>query len=269
MHRLRGEPFLKGIEQAATFHQFLAAIADDSGTVVEKSSLKRLVLQLQDLEREVLAVGLAATAAPLQRAISILKAAPNGPTVNGIDRSSLSSADVHTVQNYLSQFTSRIPDDFQSMVVLILGQKRAQLFSASAAFGQDVFDKFPSASEDISEAATCLALDRGTSCVMHLQRALEAPLRAFSVSLGVAQQDNWGAIIRLINTDLDRRARLSNSQSTGQEFFFEAAAEYKHIQRAWRNPTMHLEKSYSPDRAEEIFVAVKSFMRHLATRLSE
>jgi hypothetical protein len=36
-----------------------------------------------------------------------------------------------------------------------------------------------------------------------------------------------------------------------------------------RNPTMHIINSYPPDIAEEVFTAVRAFMRHLATKLSE
>jgi hypothetical protein len=32
---------------------------------------------------------------------------------------------------------------------------------------------------------------------------------------------------------------------------------------------MHIEKSYSPERAEEILISVRAIMRHLATKLSE
>jgi len=41
------------------------------------------------------------------------------------------------------------------------------------------------------------------------------------------------------------------------------------VRIAWRNPTMHIENSYSPERAEEILIGVRALMRHLATRLSE
>jgi len=41
------------------------------------------------------------------------------------------------------------------------------------------------------------------------------------------------------------------------------------VRVAWRNPTMHIENSYSPERAEEILVATRSLMRHLATKVSE
>jgi hypothetical protein len=41
------------------------------------------------------------------------------------------------------------------------------------------------------------------------------------------------------------------------------------VRRAWRNPTMHPDRSYSVERAEEILQSVKSFMRHLATKLRE
>ncbi len=32
---------------------------------------------------------------------------------------------------------------------------------------------------------------------------------------------------------------------------------------------MHIDKTYTEERAEEILIAVRSFMRHLATKLQE
>jgi hypothetical protein len=45
-------------------------------------------------------------------------------------------------------------------------------------FGDAVFSSFPSATDDIAEAGTCLALERSTACVMHSMRATEVALRA-------------------------------------------------------------------------------------------
>jgi hypothetical protein len=143
------------------------------------------------------------------------------------------------------------------------------LFQNPCLFGVGVFDAFPSANEDISEAGTCLALERPTACVMHLNRANEVGLKALAKSVGVSSQKDWGSYIREITKELDSRAKTSGSRSGDEQFYAEAAIIFDHMKRAWRNPTMHVEKTYSVERAEEILVAVKSFMRHLSARLSE
>ena len=55
----------------------------------------------------------------------------------------------------------------------------------------------------------------------------------------------------------------------GGGFWVAAGALFGHVKTAWRNPTMHIEKTYTPQRAEEILLAVKSFMAHLATKICE
>ena len=61
----------------------------------------------------------------------------------------------------------------------------------------------------------------------------------------------------------------AGARSPDEVFYAEAAATIDYMRRAFRNPTMHPDRSYSQDRAEEIFLSVKSFMNHLATKLCE
>jgi hypothetical protein len=147
--------------------------------------------------------------------------------------------------------------------------KYKQYYEQTFLFGQNVFDAFPSANDDIYEAGMCLALERATGCVMHLNRALECGLSALARTLGVGQQTDWGAYLRKIQEVLDDRAKTAGKRSADEQFYAEAAANFDRLRRAWRNPTMHPEKTYSQERAEEILQAVKSFMGHLATRISE
>jgi hypothetical protein len=136
-------------------------------------------------------------------------------------------------------------------------------------FGDEVFDSFPSANEDIQEAGTCLALERGTACVMHLMHVVEIGLKALAGAVGVPPQNDWGSYLREIDKELALRIKTSGARSADEQFYAEVAITIDHMRRSWRNPTLHPEKTYSPERAEEILIAVSSFMKHLATRLSE
>ncbi len=136
-------------------------------------------------------------------------------------------------------------------------------------FGKEVFDNFPSANNDISEAGTCLALERGTACVMHLMRVSEVGLKALAGAVGVGLQHDWGSYLREIDKALAAKMKASGARSADEQFYAEAAISIDNVRRAWRNPTMHVENTYSPERAEELLVATKSLMRHLATKLHE
>jgi hypothetical protein len=85
-------------------------------------------------------------------------------------------------------------------------------FEQAKLFGEDVFAKFPSANSDIVEAGTCLALERGTACVMHLMRACEVGLRALAATLYVTEQNNWGEYLRKIDEALNVGVRTSGAR---------------------------------------------------------
>lgn len=63
----------------------------------------------------------------------------------------------------------------------------ARYFENPKLFGEQVFAAFPSATDDITEAGTCLAFERATACVMHLMRACEVALRALASSVGAGE----------------------------------------------------------------------------------
>jgi hypothetical protein len=139
----------------------------------------------------------------------------------------------------------------------------------SQLFGPDVFNNFPSANDDIFEAGMCLAFERGTSSVMHLMRVVEVGLGALAKAVQVNKQNDWGGYLREIDKELTARMKISGARSTEEQFYAEAAASIDNMRRAWRNPTMHPDRTYSHERAEEILLSVNSFMSHLATRLAE
>jgi hypothetical protein len=147
--------------------------------------------------------------------------------------------------------------------------KYACYFEQPKLFGGDVFVKFPSANDDIFEAGTCLALERGTACVMHLMRVCEVGIKVLAAALSISQQNDWGAYLRKVDQALDARIKASGKRSSDEQFYAEVRVTLDGVRMAWRNPTMHIENNYSPERAEEILISVRALMRHLATKLSE
>jgi hypothetical protein len=144
-----------------------------------------------------------------------------------------------------------------------------QYYEEPQLFGDQVFDRFPSANNDIFEAGTCLALERGTACVMHLMRVVEVGIKVLAATLGVGKQNDWGTYFREIDKELADRGKLAGKLTPDEMFYAETRVTIDGVRIAWRNPTMHIENNYSPERAEEILIAVRALMRHLATKLRE
>jgi hypothetical protein len=144
-----------------------------------------------------------------------------------------------------------------------------QFFDSTSGSAKKVSTEFPSAAEDIAESGICLALGRSTACVMHLSRVLEVGLQALANALGVTKQNDWGRYLRKIDEELQKRFASSGARTADEQFYSEAYTTFDAVRRAWRNPTMHVDKTYTVERAEEILISVRSFMRHLATKLHE
>lgn len=142
-------------------------------------------------------------------------------------------------------------------------------FRKDKLFGDAVWTAFPSANDDIYEAGMCLALDRYTACVMHLMRASEVGLKALGQAVGVGEQTDWGAYIREVIKGLDTKAGEAGKRAPDAQFYSEIAVSFDRVRRAWRNPSMHVERSYTLEQAEEIFQSTRSFMQHVAERFAE
>lgn len=165
--------------------------------------------------------------------------------------------------------TSRIRDELESRHLLVLSQEEATFFDDELPFGKSAFDSFPSANEDIAEASKCLGLGRATACVMHLMRAIEVALKALGTNLGVSKQNDWGSYLRQIEAGLGTRIKASFGRPHVEQFYAEAAVCFDEMKFAWRNPTMHIERTYTTERASEIFTASKEFMKHLSAKIRE
>jgi hypothetical protein len=98
-------------------------------------------------------------------------------------------------------------------------------------------------------------------------RAMESPLRCLAKNLKVPYSPGWAGYLNRINKKLNNpKNRLAKKR---KEFLSNASALMWTVKEAWRNDTMHLEKSYGPDQARDILQSVRAFLAHLATQLQD
>lgn len=125
--------------------------------------------------------------------------------------------------------------------------------------------KFVPANQDIEEAGKCLALSRGTATVFHLMRVMEAGLKALAKPLGIPYAPTWESYITQIGTKIGEKHKRKTAKWKREEpFFRDVLGDLQTVKIAWRNPTMHIVRHYTPEEAEEIFRAVRGFMKRLA-----
>jgi len=152
-------------------------------------------------------------------------------------------------------------------VAFTVSSRHAELLNSnSPLYGQEVFNKFGTAREDIEEAGKCLALDRATAAVFHLMRALESAAQAIANSIGATVTDAhgrglpWGVIADNMKPKIDAMMRGSSEQVK----WYRVQQDLVTVNRAWRVPTNHPKETYTTQQAQEVFDATGAFMRELA-----
>ena len=172
------------------------------------------------------------------------------------------------------ELQQRVTDELKLRFIMQIPLAQAQYYqSPKQLFGELTIRQFPATLSDIEEAGKCYALGRNTASVLHLVRVMEVGLRALGMSLNDPSLDpkrnpTWEALLSKCDKELQKPAAERSSEwRTDDQFFSQATANLRAVKNAWRNPTMHVEISYDADAAEDIFNAVRAFMRHLAQKI--
>lgn len=184
------------------------------------------------------------------------------------------------IKKRLEEIRNTLKRELSFVTFIVLDPKEQSYFEPQEPhFSLDVALKFLSTAEfEIDEAAKCLALRRSTAAVFHLMRVMEFGIRAAARCLQIpdpvrAADRNWGNVLRAIKTDLDGHVGPSPTKvwtvPGDKEFFESAYVSLDAVRVAWRNTTTHVEKKYTDDEAQHIFVAVRGFMIKLASRCDE
>lgn len=173
-------------------------------------------------------------------------------------------ADHHVLADFRSQFyeiENRIFDELRLLRLYLVDAKNADLIEpTSPPFGEEVHNKFPKITYDVEEAGICLALKRSTACVLHLMRVMEATVQAMCAHVGISNvQRTWGILLSDIHAKIEQMPKGAD-----RDAWSEAHVNLYHVKQAWRNNTMHPNRTYTEEQAEEIYLTVKAFVRQLS-----
>jgi hypothetical protein len=210
---------------------------------------------------------------------NLLEAAELHMTLKSFDRVVEAADDptltLHNVSEYAQDLHLRLADEL-ALCSFWQVPREYQQFLDPDLFGSQVANAFPSARPDIEEAGNCLAFGRATACVFHLMRVVEHGLRALARNLSddnlnPSRNPSWDAILKKCEAEQRKPVaeRSAEWRAADNTFVSEIIATVRAIKDGWRNPSLHVERSYTPDQAKEIFIAVRAFMRRLAEKLSE
>lgn len=170
----------------------------------------------------------------------------------------------------LNVISNSIEAELHSFKFLRIEAADAKYYQDKQLFGEDVASRFPTATQDVEEAGKCLALSRGTATVFHLMRVMESGLKALAKALDIPYAPSWESYIKQIETKISEKHKHKGIKWKRDEpFFREVLGNLQTIKIAWRNPTMHIVRQYTPEEADDIFRAVRSFMRKISGRIGE
>jgi len=177
---------------------------------------------------------------------------------------------INPLYDWTRELTNRLSDDAENIKFVHVRSEVARYFDEPNLFGEQVTDRFPTVTHDVADAGKCLALGQGTATVFHLMRVMEIGLRALAAPLGIPYAPSWESYLKQINAKINEdHKNKSEEWKIGEPFYRDLAGDLLIVKTTWRNPTMHPKARYMPDEAEQIFSAVRAFMRRLATHFSE
>jgi len=181
-----------------------------------------------------------------------------------IDEEDFTTGNAHGLFKELSNTIRR---EMQTVLFFHLPSSQAEFYGKKDLFGKEVLERFFGLQYDIEEAGNCLALGRGTACVFHLMRVMEATVQDLAMALDVKEvcgktvrDAAWHNILDAINKAI--KPRPEKNETT--VILNEAAANLYSVKVAWRNQVMHPKATYTVEEAEDVLRQVKGFMRTMA-----
>lgn len=142
---------------------------------------------------------------------------------------------------------------------------------------EEAVKRFPEIVGNVEEMSKCFALSRYAASVFHALRAVEGGLIHLGVFLKVPDpKSGWTAVTSRLSTVVVKTnyKALPRNFKKCYPFLEQMHGVTEALKSAWRNKISHVQGSltlmtedFSPDIAEEIMIASRSFMRRLATEM--
>ena len=192
---------------------------------------------------------------------------------------SLWSQTPQILTSYIADIQTRLEDELSLNLFFKLPQDRKKFFDNPTDAWKEVIDRFPETISNIEEMGKCFALSRYAATVYHACQTIELGLIKLGVFLEINDpKSGWTAVTNELEKLVIRTKYPDLPQKCRNCFGFleQMHAVTQALKSAWRNKIDHAQGSlvlltvhFTPDIAEEIMMASRSFMRLLATEMPE
>jgi hypothetical protein len=171
--------------------------------------------------------------------------------------------------------------ELEARKFLYVPQDKDEYLLKNRLFGNSVYQTFPSARKELTEAGTALAMDLYTACVFYLMRVAEHGLRELALRLRVKLTHktkllpldfaDWNQIITGIKNKITAARTLTPGpkKQAKLEMYSSAADHCEYMKDIWRNTASHSRKSYTKLEALQAMDRVRDFMQFLSISLTE
>lgn len=207
-----------------------------------------------------------------------LEAAELKMTAAKIEEISLRWKQYHDVQVFAIQcdeLLRRLEDELNGRVLLLVPSSVHSMYTAPRKDWEEAIRRFPQIADNVDEMKRCFAFDRYAGSVFHSLLIVEAGLIEFGRRIGVTDpKPGWDATCKKLEEIC--KAGYAKYAGTIPTIPFNSVEQINQaaqsMKMAWRNKVNHeagrlvvLDPEFSPQIAEEIILATRSFMRRLAT----
>ncbi len=173
-----------------------------------------------------------------------------------------------------AELEGRLTDEMKGRMFLSLSPFEANIYEQPTQGWEEIVERFPATLGDIEEARKCFALSRYPAAVFHSLQIVEIGVAELGSIAGATDPlPGWGSTRNRLSAILKKPYKDRTAFEKKHFAFFEqVSATIELLNSAWRNKVSHaagkltlLTAEFTPDIAEEILSATRSFMRRLAT----
>jgi len=187
-----------------------------------------------------------------------------GPEI-GRFQTALEKEPLKVIAHRCDHLRERILDELKKEMYFHVFNDDSQYYGRRAPFGDAVARKFKKATDEIEQAAKCLALQQPTACVFHLMRGMETAVQRLAKKLGmtITPQTTWRQLTGNMDVQIRKLPQQARREKQKRDNWEAARINLHHLGSVLRNNTMHPTAVYSQEEAKHIFNAVGVSMKTL------
>lgn len=183
------------------------------------------------------------------------------------------------IQSQLRTLLHTMQSEVAERAFAFIPPNKVEFFEQEKLFGNQVYDNFKDARDDIKNAGNCLAADLHDAAVFHLMLVANHGLLRLAKEVGVEpkkkplEYEEWHTLIESTEKKIDEKLNLVVNTSPGQnkdkdlEFYRGLLIDLRYIKDVHRNPIAHARGNYDQPKAMAALSDVRRFMQRLAERI--